>query len=372
MRLESVPARRLRRLLLGACLLALAVAITQAQQSTGDAIDPRQAQDPSFAKVYKEWTGDARYGSPLVDHLPLVKGVPTPKDVLGYYVGAPQKLTYYADILKYYRALAAATPRVKVETIGRSDEGRELVVVWVSVRAEHEGAAGEPRPPREARGPAGTVRRGGPPAHRGDQAELPPDRRPAQQRERAVRDADGTGLPAGHRDVAAHHRDPQQRLRVGDAGRRSRRSRSLRRLVLPGARDARRSACRAAAARTRAGRAAARAAAAAPPRRPVSAGASAGARPISRARTAGRRNDGRPLLGQVRLPRQQPRHQPGADGGARADRLVLHGAPDRHARPARVDDADVHLQRRPAAESESRPAALRRAARGSRTGNSRR
>src|SRR5690606_40850237 len=31
-----------------------------------------------------------------------------------------------------YRALAAATPRVRVETIGRSDEGRELVVVWVS------------------------------------------------------------------------------------------------------------------------------------------------------------------------------------------------------------------------------------------------
>ena len=47
-------------------------------------------------------------------------------------MGAPQKLTYYADMLKFYRALAAATPRVKVETIGKSDEGRELVVVWVS------------------------------------------------------------------------------------------------------------------------------------------------------------------------------------------------------------------------------------------------
>src|SRR5205085_1496926 len=34
--------------------------------------------------------------------------------------------------LKFYRALAAATPRVKVETIGKSDEDRELVVVWVS------------------------------------------------------------------------------------------------------------------------------------------------------------------------------------------------------------------------------------------------
>ena len=70
---------------------------------------------------------------PLVDHLPTVKGIPTPKEALGYHIGAPQKLTYYADMLKYYRALEAATPRVKVETIGKSDEGRELVVVWVSL-----------------------------------------------------------------------------------------------------------------------------------------------------------------------------------------------------------------------------------------------
>ncbi len=132
MRVESVVPRRLGMLLLGACLVTLTVALTEAQQPAGDTADPRQAQDQAFAKLYKEWTGEARYGSPLVDHLPLVKGVPTPSDVLGYYVGAPGKLTYYADILKYYRALAAATPRVKVETIGRSDEGRELVVVWVS------------------------------------------------------------------------------------------------------------------------------------------------------------------------------------------------------------------------------------------------
>ena len=59
-------------------------------------------------------------------------GIPSPKDVLGHHVGAPATLTYYADILKYYRALAAATPRVKIETIGKSDEDRELVVVWVS------------------------------------------------------------------------------------------------------------------------------------------------------------------------------------------------------------------------------------------------
>jgi hypothetical protein len=95
--------------------------------------DPKQVQDEDFAKAYKEWTGDPHFGSPLVDHLPKVAGVPSPKDVLGYHIGAPRKLTYYADILKYYRALEKALPgRVKVETIGKSDENRELVVVWVS------------------------------------------------------------------------------------------------------------------------------------------------------------------------------------------------------------------------------------------------
>src|SRR6185312_4225693 len=103
-----------------------------AQQSVSETRDPHQKQDAEFAKLYTEWTTGPNYGSPLVDHLPLVSGIPTPKDVLGYYIGAPAKLTYYADILKYYRALAKATPRVKVETIGKSDEGRELVVVWVS------------------------------------------------------------------------------------------------------------------------------------------------------------------------------------------------------------------------------------------------
>jgi len=130
--MSANPIRRLPVVMVGACLLVLTAGIMQARQMTPDLRDPKQTQDAAFAKLYTEWTGEAKFGSPLVDHLPIVKGIPTPKDVLGYYIGAPKKLTYYADILRYYRALAAATPRVKVETIGKSDEGRELVVVWVS------------------------------------------------------------------------------------------------------------------------------------------------------------------------------------------------------------------------------------------------
>jgi hypothetical protein len=116
-----------------AVLLATAASIPMpAQQMVTETRDASQLQDEDFAKVVKEWTTQPFYTSPLVDHLPKVAGIPTPKDVIGYHVGAPAKLTYYADALKYYRALAAATPRVTVETIGTSDEDRELVVVWVS------------------------------------------------------------------------------------------------------------------------------------------------------------------------------------------------------------------------------------------------
>ncbi|MFH1574549.1 MAG: M14 family zinc carboxypeptidase, partial [Acidobacteriota bacterium] len=70
--------------------------------------------------------------SPLVDHLAVAPGVPSPKDVLGYHIGAPKKLTYYADILNYYRTLASRSPRVRVVTIGKTDEGRELAVVFIA------------------------------------------------------------------------------------------------------------------------------------------------------------------------------------------------------------------------------------------------
>ncbi len=90
-----------------------------------------QPQDEEFAKLVREWTTRPEFLSPLVDHLPKAAGIPSPKDVLGHHVGQPKTLTYYADLLKYYRALDAASPRVKVLTVGRSDEGRECVVVFV-------------------------------------------------------------------------------------------------------------------------------------------------------------------------------------------------------------------------------------------------
>ncbi len=94
-------------------------------------VAPAQQMDPDFAKSVKEWTTRPEFMSPLVDHLPKSATVPSPKDVLGYYIGAPKKLTYYEDIVRYYRTLAEKSPRVKVVDIGKTDEGRECIVAFI-------------------------------------------------------------------------------------------------------------------------------------------------------------------------------------------------------------------------------------------------
>ncbi|MBI3422608.1 MAG: hypothetical protein HY011_06680 [Acidobacteria bacterium] len=104
-------------------------------QPAGPTLSPSgQVLDDDFAKSVKEWTTRPEFMSPLVDHLPKVQGVPMPKDILGYHVGQPKKLTYTTDLYRYYRALAAASPRVKVIEIGKTDEGRECLVVFVSAQ----------------------------------------------------------------------------------------------------------------------------------------------------------------------------------------------------------------------------------------------
>jgi len=130
--MKSAQARRATSglfALVAVCCVAISI---PAQQMVTETRDSSQPQDEEFARLVAEWTTAPNYLSPLVDHLPKVNGIPSPKDVLGHHIGAPATLTYYADILKYYRALAAATPRVTVEAIGKSDEDRELVIVWVS------------------------------------------------------------------------------------------------------------------------------------------------------------------------------------------------------------------------------------------------
>lgn len=109
-----------------ACLTLLLDVAPHAQPAA------REAVDADFAARVKDWTTAPEFLSPLVDHLPLVKGVPTPKDVLGYHIGTPKRLTKTSEALAYYRALEKASPRIRVTTIGKTDEGRDITVVYIA------------------------------------------------------------------------------------------------------------------------------------------------------------------------------------------------------------------------------------------------
>ena len=107
-----------------------------AQPSTALAIKPgrdaTQAIDEEYTKKIREYTTEPYFNSPLTDYLPASKTVPTPKAVLGDVAGAPKILPYAEDVYKYMRMLEKATPRVKVFTIGKTEEGREIIAVAVA------------------------------------------------------------------------------------------------------------------------------------------------------------------------------------------------------------------------------------------------
>src|SRR5579864_854703 len=85
-----------------------------------------------YGKKIKEYTTESFFSTELVDHLPLSSCVPAPDAFLHHIVGAPDVLDYTKDINAFMRLLAGKSPRVKVFSIGTSEEGREMLAVFVT------------------------------------------------------------------------------------------------------------------------------------------------------------------------------------------------------------------------------------------------
>ena len=117
-------------------LLALINIGIHAATATGAPTDYARASgqpvDQAYTAQILKFTTDPSFNSPLTDYLPASASVPTPEKVLGHIAGAPNYLPYSADVYRYFRALAAASPRVKVFSIGKSEEGREMIAVAIA------------------------------------------------------------------------------------------------------------------------------------------------------------------------------------------------------------------------------------------------
>ena len=76
-----------------------------------------------------------KFTTELVETLPASSTVPTPLKVNGYVPGTIGKLSHVAELNKYFKAIADASPRAKLYSFGMSDEGREMIGLVIADEA---------------------------------------------------------------------------------------------------------------------------------------------------------------------------------------------------------------------------------------------
>jgi hypothetical protein len=94
-----------------------------------------QKQDEEYTAKIKEYTQDPRISTELVDHLPASDTIPTPLKFFGRMPGTPGELTYAKDIYRYYEALDKASDRIAMWRIGKTEEGRDMVLLAIADEA---------------------------------------------------------------------------------------------------------------------------------------------------------------------------------------------------------------------------------------------
>ena len=107
-------------------LIALAAQTATAQQIAPDTAEPGSVEEIARA------TTEARFLSPWVSYLPASASVISPRTFLHRIPGAPGELVNSATAYAYCRALAGSSPRVRMFTIGRSEEGRDIVLLAIA------------------------------------------------------------------------------------------------------------------------------------------------------------------------------------------------------------------------------------------------
>ena len=112
-----------------ALLWILPLAFTASVAQTPDIPEPGTSDAISAA------TTDLHFISPLVNYVPQSSKVPSPEKFLGRIMGAPGELLGTEKSYAYARALAASSPRVRVFTIGKSEEGRDILLLAIADEA---------------------------------------------------------------------------------------------------------------------------------------------------------------------------------------------------------------------------------------------
>jgi Zinc carboxypeptidase len=113
-------------------LLILAALLPRALDAQSFAPD---TPEPGSVEEIARATTETRFVSPWVAYLPASAGTVSPRAFLHRIPGAPGELVNSTTAYAYCRALAASSPRVRLFTIGRSEEGRDIVLLAIADEA---------------------------------------------------------------------------------------------------------------------------------------------------------------------------------------------------------------------------------------------
>ncbi|MBX6331514.1 MAG: peptidase [Gemmatimonadaceae bacterium] len=91
-----------------------------------------QQLDTAYARQIRAYTTDPRFLPRSVATLPASATIPSPLAYFHAIAGAPGVMHHTAEVYAYLRALAKATPRVRVEPVGTTEEGREIVLAIIA------------------------------------------------------------------------------------------------------------------------------------------------------------------------------------------------------------------------------------------------
>src|SRR6202030_2683124 len=88
--------------------------------------------EPDSVEAIAKAPTDPHFLSPWVSYLPQSSTVVSPQKFLGRIPGAPGEFVDSAKAYAYCRALAASSSRVRAFTIGRSEEGRDIIMLAIA------------------------------------------------------------------------------------------------------------------------------------------------------------------------------------------------------------------------------------------------
>lgn len=91
-----------------------------------------QPIDEEYNKKIIEYTTDPRFLPASVLNLPDDANVPSPRKYFGQIIGAPGVMHRTTEIYAYYQELAKASPLIKVQRVGVSEEGRDINLVIIA------------------------------------------------------------------------------------------------------------------------------------------------------------------------------------------------------------------------------------------------